>query len=149
MKKSNRCGSSGSIVREKYLKVLSFAENLNALFILAVSLLFVSCRTVQPIFTTTKIDSVVIRDSVYINNFERIVDSVLLSGDTVHHYHTKYIYKELGRVQEQKNVSKDTVNIVRYSEKKQSKSKGNKGFWAFIFLLTLIVTYALGVRRSR
>ena len=103
----------------------------------------------QPICTTTKIDSVVTRDSVYINNFERIVDSVLLSGDTVHHYHIKYIYKELGRFQEQKNVSKDTVNIVRYSEKKQSKSKGNKGFWAFIFLLTLIVTYALGVRRSR
>lgn len=86
---------------------------------------------------------------MYINNFERIVDSVFLSGDTVHHYHTKYIFKELDRVKEQKNVSKDTVNIVRYSEKKQSKSKGNKGFWAFIFLLTLIVTYALGVRRSR
>lgn len=103
----------------------------------------------QPISTTTKIDSVVIRDSVYINNFERIVDSVLLFGDTVHHYHTKYIYKELGRVNEQRNVSKDTVNIVRYSEKKQSKSKGNKGLWAFILLLTLIVTYALGVRRSR
>lgn len=103
----------------------------------------------QPICTTTKIDSVVIRDSVYINNFERIVDSVLLFGDTVYHYHTKYIYKELGRVEEQKNVSKDTVNIVRYSEKKQTKSKGNLGFWAFIFLLILIVTYAFGVRRSR
>lgn len=86
---------------------------------------------------------------MYINNFERIVDSVLLSGDTVHHYHTKYFYKELGRVQEQKNVSKDTVNIVRYSEKKQTKSKGNLGFWAFIFLLSLIVTYTFGVRRSR
>lgn len=86
---------------------------------------------------------------MYINNFERIVDSVLLSGDTVYHYHTKYIYKELGRVQEQKNVSKDTVNIVRYSEKKQTKSKGNLGFWAFIFILSLIVTYTFGVRRSR
>ena len=86
---------------------------------------------------------------MYINNFARIVDSVLLSGDTVHHYHIKYIYKELGRVQEQKNVSKDTVNFVRYLEKKQTKSKGNLGFWAFIFLLSLIVTYAFGVRRSR
>lgn len=86
---------------------------------------------------------------MYINNFERIVDSVLLFGDTVHHYHIKYIYKELGRVQEQKNLSKDTVNIVRYSEKKAIKPNGNLGFFGVLFLLLLIVTYAFGVRRSR
>lgn len=148
-KKSNHCGSNGSIAMGKYLKDLLHVERVSVIFILAVSLFFVSCRTVKPSCTITKIDSVFIRDSVYINNFERIVDSVRQCGDTIHHYHTKYIFKEFGRVQDQKTVSKDTVNNVQYLEKKTSKSKGNLGFWTFIFLLVLIVTYVFGVTRSR
>lgn len=148
-KKSNRCGCSGYIAKEKFFGVSKYAGRLNVIFILVVSLLFVSCRTVKPACIITKTDSVFIRDSVYINNFERIVDSVRQSADTIHHFRTKFIFKELGRVQEHNSVSKDTVNIVRYSEKKKTKSKGNLGFWAFIFLLSLIVTYTFGVSRSR
>lgn len=103
----------------------------------------------QPICTVTKTDSVFIRDSVFINNFEKIVDSVRQAGDTIHHYHTKYIYKERGRVNEQKEVKKDTIKIVQNSADKAAKSKGNLGFWVFVFLLSSIVTYILGVRRSR
>lgn len=103
----------------------------------------------QPIRTITKIDSVFFRDSIFINNYEKVVDSVRQSGDTIHHYHTKYIFKVMGRVQEQTSVSKDTVNNVQYLEKKPSKSKGNLWFWVFVLLLTAIVTYGFGVTRSR
>ena len=148
-RKLRLCGCSGATAKVKSFVGSRLAGSLSALFILAVSLFFVSCRTVQPIRTLTKIDSVFFRDSVFINNYEKVVDSIRQNGDTIHHYHTKYIFKELGRVKEQNILSKDTVNNAQYLEKKPSKSNGNLGFWAFIFFLLLIVTYILGVTRSR
>ena len=147
-KKLRLCGCSGATAKVKSFVGSRLAGSLSALFILAVSLLLVSCRTVQPICTITKTDSVFFRDSVFINNFERVVDSVRQNGDTIHHYHTKYIFKELGRVQEQNIVSKDSVNYVPYLEKKPYKSNDSFWFWAFIFLLSIIVAYAFGVKRS-
>ena len=148
-KKLRLCGCSGVTAKEKSFGDSRLAGSLSALFILVVSLLSVSCRTVQPICTISKTDSVFFRDSVFINNFEKVVDSVRQSGDTIHHYHTKYIFKEMGRVQEQTSVSKDTVNNEQYLGKKPLKSKGNLGFWVFVLLLTSIVAYGFGVTRSR
>lgn len=147
-KKLRLCGCSGVTVKGKSFGDSRLAGSRSALFILAISLLFVSCRTVQPIITTTKTDSVFFRDSVFINNYEKVVDSVRQNGDTIHHYHTKYIFKEIGRIQEQNIASKDSINYVPYSEKKLSKSNDNFCFRAFIFLLFIIVAYAFGLKRS-
>lgn len=112
------------------------------------SLLLSGCKTVQPI-NTTKYESNFVRDSVVVCNFERVVDSVRLAGDTIHHYHIKYFYVNKEKWRDNNEVRKDSVREVLTKAPKAPKSdKKNSVKW-WLYPLVLLVGFVLGVKRSR
>lgn len=111
--------------------------------------MLVGCKTAQPISIKTLHDSIYVRDSVIINNLERVVDSVYIVGDTIHHYHISYVYntKEIWRNKNQ--VQKDSVREVGTKVPKAPKSdKKNSVKW-WLYPLVLLVGLVLFVKRSR
>lgn len=103
----------------------------------------------QPISIKTLHDSIYVRDSVIINNQERVVDSVYIVGDTIHHYHISYVYntKEIWR--DKNKVHKDSVREVGTTAPKAPKSdKKNSVKW-WLYPLVLLVGLYFVVKRSR
>lgn len=103
----------------------------------------------QSINTKAIHDSIFVRDSVVINNLERVVDSVHIVGDTIHHYHISYVYntKEIWR--DKNKVHKDSVREVGTTAPKAPKSdKKNSVKW-WLYPLVLLVGLCLFVKRSR
>lgn len=121
---------------------------LKLIFILVFSVMLVGCNTVQPI-CTTKHESNFVRDSVVVCNFERVVDSVRLAGDTIHHYHIKYFYVNKEKWRDNNEVRKDSVREVWAKAPKTPKSdKKNSEKW-WLYPLVLLVGLVLVVKRSR
>lgn len=111
--------------------------------------MLVGCKTAQPISIKTLHDSIYVRDSVIINNLERVVDSVHIVGDTILHYHISYVYntKEIWR--NKNKVQKDIVREVGTKVPKLPKSdKKNSGKW-WLYPLVLLVGLVFVVKRSR
>ena len=143
------CGCNGSTVKVKSFWDWNVGEKLKLIFILAFSFMLVGCKTAQPISIKTLHDSIYVRDSVIINNLERVVDSVHIVGDTIHHYHISYVYntKEIWRNKNQ--VQKDSVREVGTKVPKLPKSdKKNSGKW-WLYPLVLLVGLVFVVKRSR
>ena len=112
------------------------------------SFLLSGCKTVLPI-CTTMYESNFVRDSVVVCNFERVVDSVRLAGDTIHHYHIKYFYVNKEKWRDNNEVRKDSVREVWAKVPKAPKSdKKNSGKW-WLYPLVLLVGLVLVVKRSR
>ena len=128
---------------------LNVGAKLKLIFILVFSLMLVGCKTVQPICIKTLHDSIYVRDSVIINNLERVVDSVHIVGDTIHHYHISYVYntKEIWRDKNQ--VQKDSVREVGTTAPKAQKFyKKNTSKW-WLYPLVLFLGLYFVVKRSR
>lgn len=143
------CGCNGSTAKAKFFVDWNVGAKLKLIFILVFSLMLVGCKTVQPICIKTLHDSIYVRDSVIINNLERIVDSVHIVGDTIHHYHISYVYntKEIWR--DKNKVHKDSVREVGTTAPKVPKSdKKNSVKW-WLYPLVLLVGLCLFVKRSR
>lgn len=103
----------------------------------------------QPICTKTIHDSIFVRDSVVFNNLERVVDSVRIVGDTIHHYHITYVYNTKEMWRDNNEVRKDSVREVGKTAPKAPKSdKKNSVKW-WLYPLVLLVGFVLGVKRSR
>ena len=129
--------------------VSSVGAKWRLIFISVFSVSLVGCKTVQPICTISKHDTLVVRDSVIVSNFERVVDSVRLQGDTIHHYHIQYIYMNKEKWREKNEVRKDSVREVGKTAPKAPKSdKKNSVKW-WLYPLVLLVGFVLGVKRSR
>ena len=116
------CGCNGSTAKAKFYADWNVGAKLKSIFILVFSLMLVGCKSVQPISIKTLHDSIYVRDSVIINNLERVVDSIHTVGDTIHHYHISYVYntKEIWRDKNQ--VHKDSVREVGTTAPKAPKS---------------------------
>ena len=128
--------------------VLSVGAKLKLIFILVFSFLLSGCKTVQPTYTS-KHESNFVRDSVVVCNFERVVDSVRLAGDTIHHYHIKYFYVNKEKWRDNNEVRKDSVREIYGMIPKAPKSdKKNSGKW-WLYPLVLLVGLVLAVKRSR
>lgn len=111
--------------------------------------MLVGCKSVQTINTKAIHDSIFVRDSVVINNLERVVDSVHIVGDTIHHYHISYVYntKEIWR--DKNKVHKDSVREVGTTAPKAPKFyKKNTSKW-WIYPLVLLLGLYFVVKRSR
>lgn len=129
--------------------VLNVGAKWRLIFISVFSFLLCGCKTVQPMCTIYKHDTLVVRDSVIVSNFERVVDSVRLAGDTIHHYHIKYVYMNKEKWREKNEVRKDSVREVGITAPKAPKSdKKNSVKW-WLYPLVLLVGFVLGVKRSR
>lgn len=105
-----------------------------------------SCRTVKyvPVETVrtdtvysnySRMDSIFVRDSVYINQ----------KGDTVTEYRYKYVYKYKDRIDTLYISSRDTVSVPYPVEKELTawqQTKVNYGGWAmvivFVFILVVV-----------
>ena len=105
-----------------------------------------SCRTVKyvPVETVrtdtvysnySRMDSIFVRDSVYINQ----------KGDTVTEYRYKYVYKYKDRIDTLYISSRDTVSVPYPVEKELTawqQTKVNYGGWAmvivFVFVLVVV-----------
>lgn len=111
--------------------------------------MLVGCKSVQPICIKASHDTIFVRDSVIINNLERVVDSVHVVGDTIHHYHITYVYNTKEMWRDKNQVRKDSVQEVGTMAPKAPKSdKKNSVKW-WLYPLVLLVGFVLGVKRSR
>lgn len=143
------CGCNGSTAKAKFFVDWNVGAKLKLIFILVFSLMLVGCKTVQPISIKTLHDSIYVRDSVIINNLERVVDSIHIVGDTIHHYHINYVYttKEVWRDKNQ--VCKDSVQEFGTMAPKAPKFyKRNTSKW-WLYLLVLLVGLCFVVKRYR
>lgn len=143
------CGCNGSTAKAKFFADWNVGAKLKLIFISVFSLMLVGCKSVQSINTKAIHDSIFVRDSVVINNLERVVDSVHIVGDTIHHYHISYVYntKEIWR--DKNKVHKDSVREVGTTAPKAPKSdKKNSVKW-WLYPLVLLVGLCLFVKRSR
>lgn len=143
------CGCNGSTAKAKFFADWNVGAKLKLIFISVFSLMLVGCKSVQSINTKAIHDSIFVRDSVVINNLERVVDSVHIVGDTIHHYHISYVYntKEIWR--DKNKVHKDSVREVGTTAPKSPKSdKKNSVKW-WLYPLVLLVGLCLFVKRSR
>ena len=113
------------------------------------SLMLVGCKSVQPISIKTLHDSIYVRDSVIINNLEKVVDSVHIVGDTIHHYHISYVYntKEIWR--DNNRERKDSVQYFGLPAPKAPNfyQKNTSNTW--LYPLVLLVGLYFVVKRSR
>ena len=143
------CGCNGSTAKAKFFADWYVGAKLKLIFISVFSLMLAGCKSVQPINTKAIHDSIFVRDSVVINNLERVVDSVHIVGDTIHHYHISYVYntKEIWR--DKNKVHKDSVREVGTTAPKAPKFyKKNTSKW-WLYPLVLLVGLCLFVKRSR
>lgn len=115
------------------------------LIILLTSAICIGCRTIEyfPVetvrtdtvyFNSVSVDSVLVRDSVYIHD----------KGDTVTEYRYKYVYRYKDRVDTLYLASRDTVSVPYPVEKELTKWQSFKvdyGGWAItlVFVFILIV----------
>lgn len=118
---------------------------LNFIIILLTLAICSGCRTIEyrtletirsdtVYIQSAKVDSVLVRDSVYIHE----------KGDTVTEYRYKYVYRLKDRVDTLYISSRDTVSVPYPVEKQLTKwqqTKVNYGGWAlgFVFVFILIV----------
>lgn len=143
-------GKSGSTAKAKSYKVWWTDVKARLIFILVFSLFaLTSCKTVQPISTIVQNDTLIIRDSVFCTNVEKIYDSVFIQGDTVHHYHIQYMYRDKLKTSDVKNVRNDKVKECPISRDKQTKSDKKNSFWAWLTPLVLLMGLVFGLTRSR
>lgn len=143
------CGCNGSTVKAKFSADWNVGAKLKLIFISVFSLMLVGCKSVQTTNTKAIHDSIFVRDSVVINNLERVVDSVHIVGDTIHHYHISYVYntKEIWR--DKNKVHKDSVREVGTTAPKAPKFyKKNTSKW-WIYPLVLLLGLYFVVKRSR
>lgn len=102
-----------------------------------------SCRTVKyvPVETVridtvysnySRMDSIFVRDSVYINQ----------KGDTVTEYRYKYVYKYKDRIDTLYVSSRDTVSVPYPVEKELTawqQTKVNYGGWAMVIVFAFVL----------
>lgn len=143
------CGCNGSTAKAKFFVDWNVGAKLKLIFILVFSLMLAGCKTVQPICIKTLHDSIYVRDSVIINNLERVVDSVHIVGDTIHHYHISYVYntKEIWRDNNQ--VRKDSVQYFGLPAPKAPNFYQKNTYNTWLYPLVLLVGLFFVVKRSR
>ena len=142
-------GCNGSTAKVKFFADWNVGAKLKLTSILVFSLVLVGCKSVQPICTKTIHDSIFVRDSVIINNLERVVDSVHVVGDTIHHYHITYVYNTKEMWRDKNQVRQDSVQEVGTMATKSPKFYKKNTFKWWLYPLVLLVGLCLLVKRSR
>lgn len=102
----------------------------------------------QPTRTIIQNDTLIIRDSVFCNNIQKIYDSVYIQGDTVHHYHIKYVYRDRMKISESKEAKKEKEKECPKSSDKLEKSDKWNSLLTWLNPLVLIVGLVFCLKRS-
>ena len=142
-------GCNGSTAKVKFFADWNVGAKLKLIFILAFSLMLIGCKTVQPISIKTLHDSIYVRDSIIINNLERVVDSVHIVGDTIHHYHNSYFYTTKEMWRDKNQVRKDSVQYFGLSAPNAPFFYKKNTFDTWFYPLVLLVGLYFVVKRSR
>lgn len=102
----------------------------------------------QPTMTIIHNDTLRIRDSIFCTNIQKIYDSVYIQGDTVHHYHIQYVYRDRRKTSDTKVVRNDSVKECPKSSDKLKKSDKKNSLLTWLIPLVLIVGLVFSIKRS-
>ena len=112
------------------------------------SLALNGCKTVQPTRTIIQNDTLIIRDSVFCNNIQKIYDSVYIRGDTVHHYHIKNVYIDKTKTSDTKEARNEKEKECTKCSDKLKKSDKLNSLFTFLNPIVLIVGLVFCLKRS-
>lgn len=142
-------GKSGFTAKAKSYKVWLTDVKARLIYILVFSsLALVGCKTVQPTRTIIQNDTLIIRDSVFYNNIQKIYDSVYIQGDTVHHYHIKNVYIDKTKTSDTKEARNEKEKECSKCSDKLEKSDKWNSLFTWLNPLVLIVGLVFCLKRS-
>lgn len=142
-------GKSGFTAKAKSYKVWLTDVKARLIFILVFSsLALTGCKTVQPTTTIIQNDTLIIHDSVFCNNIQKIYDSVYIQGDTVHHYHIQYVFRDKLKTSDTKEARNEKEKECPKCSDKVEKSDKWNSLFTWLNPIVLIVGLVFCLKRS-